>query len=126
MPLISPTEFVEFTSIQALKTRSSTLLSYDILEAETEIFNLCGHDFSDSTLYPSIPEAVKLADLKLTQYYALKNSDESVIKGVRSQNLGDFSFTADGPEKPSVSLLLRPYMNYESGQGNVSFRMGAL
>lgn len=126
MPYITPQELIDFTPIDAIKNRSTTLLTYDILEATAEIDQICGHDFNDTTVYPSIPDAVKLAALKLSQYFSIVNSDESVIKAIKSQNIGDFSFSSDGVEKPSVMHLLRPYITSTPKTGNVRMRLSSL
>lgn len=126
MPFITNAELIAFTPIDAIKSRSTTLLDYDILEAEAEIKQICGHDFSDTVKYPSLPVEVKLATLKLSQYYSIVNSDESVIKAIKSQNIGDFSFSSDGLEKPSVLHLLRPYINSAVGKGNVEMRLRSI
>lgn len=126
MAYITTADLIAFTPITAIKSRDPQLLTYDILEATAEIDQLCGHDFNDTTVYPSVPDAVKLATLKLSQYYSLVNSDEAVIKSVKSQNIGDFSFSSDGIEKPSVLHLLRPYITSTPNNGSVRMRLSSL
>lgn len=82
--LITPEEVIAYSVFEAVKSRPEDLLQHDILEAETEIQSIVGHDFSGEKYQP-LPEKVKLALLKLAQYFALINSDESIVKGYKSE-----------------------------------------
>ena len=56
--------------------------------------------------------------LQLAQYFALKNGDESLLKGYKSEKLGDYSYTlsrSGGLVKPDVYKLLEEFiLDYES------------
>lgn len=68
--LITPDEVIAYSVFDTVKARPEDLLQHDILEAETEIQSIVGHDFSGEKYQP-LPEKVKLALLKLAQYFAL-------------------------------------------------------
>lgn len=127
--LITPSDLKSYSDFGAVKERSDEKLEKDILEAEVEIESIVGHDFSD---YDPLPEKAKLAILKMAQFYALINSDESIVKGYKSEKIGDYSYTlADGNSirKPDVNNLLKNYIKDESpasGEGTVQFRMRSL
>jgi hypothetical protein len=129
---ITPTDVKEYSEFGAVQNRPDSKLEKDILRAETEIFAYCGHRFDDAIKYPSgPPEEVKLAIILLAEYYALTSGDESMVKGYKSEKIGDYSYTlADGRtiEKPSISTLLVSHV-IESGNigGNqVRMRMRAI
>ncbi|MCK6164035.1 DUF3199 family protein [Bacillus pumilus] len=106
--LISPEDVRAYTVFESVKNRSDELLESDIIEAEAEVFKIAGHDFS-SGKYQPLPEKVRIALLKMAQFFALINGDESIIKGYKSEKIGDYSYTlADGNaiSKPDVYNLL--------------------
>jgi hypothetical protein len=108
--LITPTELKEYSEFDSVKERSNSLLEHDILEAEVAAEEIVGHDFAE---YSPLPPKAKLAILKLSQFYALINSDESIVKGYKSEKMGDYSYTlSDGNtlNKPDVSGLLKEYI----------------
>lgn len=128
MPLITPTQVINYSEFDAVKARLPAKLQSDILQAEIEIFNKAGHKFTDS-IYNPLPAEVELALIKLTEYYALVNSDESIAKGYTSERLGDYSYTlSDGTNisKPSIDLLIADYVVKTAPKRPVSFRMRAL
>lgn len=128
MALISPEQVVNYTEFDAVKTRAPNKLQSDILQAEIELFNKAGHNFSESKYIP-LPAEVELALIKLTEYYALVNSDESMAKGYISERLSDYSYTlSDGNSicKPSIDLLIANYIVKAVPKRPVSFRMRAL
>lgn len=128
MPLITPTQVINYSEFDAVKARLPAKLQSDILQAEIEIFNKAGHKFTDS-IYNPLPAEVELALIKLTEYYALVNSDESIAKGYTSERLGDYSYTlSDGTNisKPSIDLLIADYVVKAAPKRPVSFRMRAL
>lgn len=122
MSFITPEELIDFTPIEAIKNTPLYILDYYVEEAEAEVIAYCGHDFTDKDLYPITPNLVKLATLKLSQYYAILNSDEATIKAVRSQSIGDLSFSYDGLQKPDIYHLLSKYRKVDGG-GSVAFRL---
>ncbi|MBE7099485.1 DUF3199 family protein [Bacillus cereus] len=129
MPLITAQELIDYTVLPDVKKRPVSLLEQDILEAETEIYNLSKIDFSDKTKYPEVPEEVKLACKKLAQYYASINSDIKAMKGIKSESIGsgDYSYTKDSSSviKPSVLYLLKKFM-VNAGNKKVTFKMRAI
>lgn len=106
--LISPEDVRAYTVFESVKNRSDELLESDIIEAEAAVFQIVGHDFS-SEKYQPLPEKAKIALIKMAQFFALINGDESIIKGYKSEKIGDYSYTlADGNavSKPDVYNLL--------------------
>ncbi|WOI40397.1 protein YqbG [Bacillus altitudinis] len=106
--LISPEDVRAYTVFESVKNRSDELLESDIIEAEAEVFKIAGHDFT-SEKYQPLPEKAKIALIKMAQFFALINGDESIIKGYKSEKIGDYSYTlADGNAvtKPDVYNLL--------------------
>ncbi|MCY8912533.1 DUF3199 family protein [Bacillus atrophaeus] len=112
MLLITPDELKSYSVFESVKTRPDELLKQDILEATADIILKVGHDFSDAEYIP-LPETVRLALLKLSQFYALINGDESIIKGYTTEKIGDYSYTLrDGSslQKPDVYALIKDYV----------------
>ncbi|MGE6857493.1 protein YqbG [Bacillus pumilus] len=106
--LISPEDVRAYTVFESVKKRSDELLESDIIEAEAEVFKIVGHDFT-SEKYQPLPEKAKIALIKMAQFFALINGDESIIKGYKSEKIGDYSYTlADGNAvtKPDVYNLM--------------------
>ncbi|MFB4387145.1 MULTISPECIES: protein YqbG [Bacillus] len=106
--LISPEDVRAYTVFESVKNRSDELLESDIIEAEAEVFKIVGHEFT-SEKYQPLPEKAKIALIKMAQFFALINGDESIIKGYKSEKIGDYSYTlADGNAvtKPDVYNLL--------------------
>jgi len=129
MPLITAQELIDYTVLSEVKKRPVPLLEQDILEAETEIYNLSKIDFGDKTKYPEVPAEVKLACKKLAQYYASINSDTNAMKGIKSESIGggDYSYTKDSTSvtKPFVLYLLQKFMDHK-GKNKVTFKMRAI
>ncbi|PEU05222.1 hypothetical protein CN527_02460 [Bacillus cereus] len=129
MALITAQELIEYTVLAEVKQRPVSLLLEDILEADTEIYNLSKIDFSDKTKYPEVPAEVKLACKKLAQYYAYTNADITAMKGIKSESIGggDYSYTKDSNSvsKPSVLYLLKRFM-VDAGKKKVTFKMRAI
>lgn len=128
MPLITPEHVVAYTEFEIVKNRDPDKLTSDILQAEIEVFSKAGHRFDTPTYVPLAAE-VKLALIKLAEYYALINSDESIAKGYTSERLGDYSYTlSDGRTvtKPAIDLLIADYVVKAAPKRPVNFRMRAL
>lgn len=129
--LITAEDLVEYTVFDAVKERDGSLLEQDILEAEVEVKKIVGHDFTDEGYQP-LPAEVKLALLKLAQYFALVNADEALTKGFKSEKIGDYSYTlADGSSgtKPDVSGLLEAFVEEKElpvDPGTVRMRLRTL
>ena len=110
--LITPEEVKSYTAFSKVKKRDDAQLKLDILEATVEAKAIVGHNFSDEK-YTPLPDEVKLALLKLAQFYALINSDEAMTKGYKSQRFENYSYTlADGESirKPDLSSLLKDFV----------------
>jgi hypothetical protein len=123
--LITPSDLKAYSVFDVVKERPDELLEQDILEAEVEIESIVGHDFSE---YDPLPEKAKLALLKMAQFFALINSDESITKGIKSEKIGDYSYTlSDGQsiKKPDVYNLLKEYIE-PSQIGSVNLKVRAL
>ena len=128
MALIIPQQILDYTEFEAVKSRAPSKLQNDILQAETELFTKAGHRF-DLPPYIPLPAPVELALIKLAEYYALVNSDESIAKGYTSERLSDYSYTlSDGQtiKKPAIDLLIADYVQKAAPRRPVSFRMKAL
>lgn len=128
MALITPEQVVAYTDFESVKARAPSKLASDILQAETELFTKAGHCF-DVPAYIPLPAPVELALIKMTEYYALINSDESIAKGYISERLGDYSYTLpDGRtiSKPAIDLLIAEYVQKPAPKRPVSFKMRAL
>lgn len=112
MPLITPVDVREYTAFSTVSDRRDDQLNFDILQAEQDIFDYCGHKFDDSEEYPTVPNEVSLSAIKLAEYYALINHDESFVKGIKSEKLGDYSYQlSDGETKHfSLSKLLKSHV----------------
>ncbi|EID42862.1 DUF3199 family protein [Parageobacillus thermoglucosidasius] len=124
--LITPADLKAYSVFDIVKERPDSLLEQDIIEAEVEIESIVGHDFSE---YDPLPEKAKLALLKMAQFFALVNSDESIVKGYKSEKIGDYSYTlGDGSvlRKPDVYGLLKEYIIESSTNESIKFRMRAL
>lgn len=126
--LVTPTEVIEYTAFAKVKSRQPSQLEMDIIQAEAEIFTWCGHTFSE-TDYPEIPAEVKLAAIKLTEFFALSNTDTGFVRGYQSESIGNYSYTlSDGEGRHSyfISLgtLIGKYRKVNGG--NLIFKMGVL
>ncbi|MGE8079028.1 protein YqbG [Peribacillus loiseleuriae] len=108
---ITPAELKAYSVFEDVIDRADNLLAKDILEAETYIE---GELKKSLTEFNPLPEKLQLALLKVAQYFALINSDESIVKGYKSEKMGDYSYTlADGSamSMPDVSKLLDEYID---------------
>ncbi|MGM0964727.1 MAG: protein YqbG [Bacillota bacterium] len=124
--LISPEDVRAYTVFESVKNRSEELLTSDIIEAEAAVFQIVGHDFT-AEKYQPLPEKAKIALIKMAQFFALINGDESIIKGYKSEKIGDYSYTlADGNavSKPDVYNLLIDFIEPgEAPEDPASVRM---
>ncbi|MNN44976.1 hypothetical protein D3C81_1592870 [compost metagenome] len=92
--IITPAEVRSYTAFDSVKARTDEQLEWDIVQASQDIYVFAGHDFTDPEKYPvdNFPKIVKLAFLKLTEYYALVNSSEAGTRGIVSEKIGDYSY----------------------------------
>lgn len=107
---ITPTDLKAYSTFEAVQNRPDPQLKMDILEAETYVNSKIEKPLKE---YDDLPTELKLALLKVAQFYALINGDESIIKGYKSEKIGDYSYTlSDGSSlsMPDVSGLLDGFM----------------
>lgn len=107
---ITPAELKDYSTFKKVKNRSSEQLEYDILEAESYINDMLEKPIDE---HVPLPKRIRLALLKISQFFALVNSDEAMTKGYKSEKISDYSYTlADGSEMniPSVQSLLGQYL----------------
>lgn len=120
MPLITPAQVKAYTSFDEVKERADAQLEVDIMQAEADVFAYVGHEFPLGD-YPTLPDRVKSALLLLSEHYALVRSDDSLVKGYKSEKLKDYSYTkgdnATLAGKPEIANLLRAYVKGGSGGG---------
>ncbi|AGK52029.1 protein YqbG [Bacillus sp. 1NLA3E] len=135
MPRITAADVIGYTVFDKVKQRPPTLLEMDIIEADQEIKSIVGHTFNGvdtegNPLYPALPPEVEIAYLKMAQFFALINSDESITKGYQSERIGDYSYTlANGQtvRKPDVFDLLSAYIQEkEKTTGNTRMKMRSI
>lgn len=110
--LITPADLKAYSVFDSVKDRADELLAQDIIEAVAEISLEVGHDFSGEE-YDPLPEKVRLAVIKMAQFYALINSDESITKGYTTEKIGDYSYTLGNGstiQKPDVYALIKGYV----------------
>lgn len=124
---ITPQELKDYSEFSTVKERDDKKLEFDILEAETYVDSKIEKPLIE---YEELPIELKLALLKVAQFYALVNSDESIVKGYKSERIGDYSYTlTDGTSlsMPDVSNLLDDFMpDDEKKTGGLFLRMRAL
>lgn len=124
---ITPIELKDYSTFEAVQNRPDAQLKMDILEAETYVNSKIEKPLIE---YEELPIELKLALLKVAQFYALVNGDESIVKGYKSERIGDYSYTlTDGTSlsMPDVSNLLDNYMPTEEKKTDgVFLRMRAL
>lgn len=130
--MITPDDVKSYTSFRAVQERQNSQLEMDIVQAEADIFQFVGHEYTDREKYPldaqgnvTLPLRTKLAFIKLAEYYALVNSDESIAKGVKSESIGDYSYTMKDGESGTLSLksLLSQDVSSSTGKSGTRFRM---
>lgn len=119
--IITPQDLRDYSEFEAVKERADNLLKFDILEAEANVQKQVEKPLAD---YVPIPAEIRLAVLKVAQYFALINSDESISKGYKSEKIGDYSYTmgdGSGLALPDVSALLEDYAKV--GESKTGFFM---
>jgi len=125
--IITPQDVRDYSTFASVQGRTDTQLEMDILQASQDIFDYCGHEFTDPDKYPDgqVPAAVKLAFIKVTEYYALLNTEEAFSKGIVSEKIGNYSYQlGEGGMRTAFNLrtLLRGHV-LPTGTGG--FRLGA-
>ncbi|GIN71137.1 hypothetical protein J14TS2_16120 [Bacillus sp. J14TS2] len=107
---ITPADLKAYSTFEAVQKRPDEQLKMDILEAESYIDSKIEKALQE---YDELPPKLKIAWLKVAQFYALINGDESMAKGYKSEKIGDYSYTlSDGSSlsMPDVSGLLDDFI----------------
>jgi hypothetical protein len=124
---ITPSDLKSYSVFEDVLERDDDHLKMDILEAVTYVESKLEKPFEE---YKPLPDKLKLALLKVAQFFALVNSDESMAKGYKSEKIGDYSYTLQDGSKltiPDISDLISEFVKKEeSSNGNVFLRMRAL
>jgi len=124
---ITPDALKSYSTFEAVQNRPDPQLKMDILEAVTYVNKKIEKPLSE---YTELPDELELALLKVAQFYALVNGDESIVKGYKSEKIGDYSYTlSDGSSlsMPDVSSLLDDFMPDDGKKTDgVFLRMRAL
>lgn len=124
MTVISPEQLRAYTSFKVVKKRPDNLLLQDIYEAEVHINAKLEKPLDE---HIPLPKQLELATLKIAQFFALINSDESRAKGIKSEKMSDYSYTlADGDELklPDITVLLGDYA--KKGKNTAPWRIRPL
>ncbi|MEN1969018.1 DUF3199 family protein [Lentibacillus sp. N15] len=124
---ITPKDLKSYSVFEDVLERKDDLLEMDILEAETYIDSKLKKPIEK---HDPLPEKLKLALLKVAQFFALINSDESMAKGYKSEKIGDYSYTLQDGSKmtmPDISGLISGYIeNDEQKTDGVFLRVRSL
>ncbi|RFA37038.1 hypothetical protein CAI16_02900 [Virgibacillus dokdonensis] len=107
---ITPEDVKNYSTFESVKNRPETQLKMDILEAVTYVNSKIEKPLKE---YENLPDELEIALLKVAQFYALVNGDESIVKGYKSEKIGDYSYTlSDGSNlsMPDVSSLLNGFI----------------
>ncbi|KRU18227.1 protein YqbG [Bacillus pumilus] len=126
--IISPEELQAYSVFERVKNRAVERLTADIIEAEAAVFQIVGHDFS-SGKYQPLPEKARIALLKMAQYFAMLNDDESMMKGFTSEKMGDYSYAKAADQvtgKPYVYALLVDYIEPSLTRGSTKLKVRSL
>lgn len=126
MAIITPEELIDYTIFDEVRQRIPKLLQMDIVEAQNDIFTLTLVDFLDKNKYPTIPEKVEIACLKLAQYHALVNSDEAAHEHIQSERMGNYSYQSGGYIKPDVKSLLSQWISEKKQKGTIKMRLRSI
>lgn len=126
--IISAEEVQAYSVFDRVKSRSVERLTADIVEAEAAVFQIVGHDFTNEKYQP-LPEKARIALLKMAQYFAMLNDDESMIKGFTSEKMGDYSYAKAADQvkgKPNVYALLVDYIEPSLTDGSAKLKVRSL
>lgn len=125
---ITPSDLKAYSVFEDVLDREDQHLESDVLEATIYIENRLEKPLKE---HDPLPDKLKLALLKVAQFFALVNSDESMAKGYKSEKIGDYSYTLqDGSRMtmPDISDLISDFIKKEetSSGGNVYLRIRSL
>ncbi|ALM28155.1 DUF3199 family protein [Bacillus altitudinis] len=126
--IISAEELQAYSVFDRVKNRSVERLAADIIEAEAAVFQIVGHDFTHEKYQP-IPEKARIALLKMAQYFAMLNDDESMMKGLTSEKMGDYSYAKAADKvkgRPYVYALLVDYIEPSLTGGSANLKVRSL
>lgn len=125
---ITPDDLQAYSVFEDVLERDPEHLKSDILEATIYVGKRLEKPLEE---YEPLPDGLKLALLKVAQFFALVNSDESMTKGYKSEKIGDYSYTMqDGSRMtmPDISDLISDFIKKEesTADGNVFLRIRSL
>ncbi|MBC1233156.1 DUF3199 family protein [Listeria booriae] len=115
MSYITPKELKTYSEFESVQERSDESLLLDIIEAESDLESTLRQPISEVLdVDEKLPEKLRIALLKLAQFFALINSDDSIQKGYTSEKMSDYSYTigsGDSLKKPDISGLINGFIN---------------
>ncbi|SFM29074.1 Protein of unknown function [Gracilibacillus orientalis] len=123
---VTPEGLKGYTTFESVKKRPDSQLEKDIFEAKVYINNIVEKPLDE---HEELPDELEIAWLKVAQFYALINSDESMAKGYKSEKIGDYSYTlSDGSSltMPDISSLLAEFIPDDGGNKGFFMRMRSL
>lgn len=124
-PWVYPDEVRSYTEDKLVQERSDIRLEFDIARAETQIIKYCNNKFIE---YDVIPNDVKKATILLAEKYAY-TSARIKKKGILSETLDDYSYSADaGAYNIDISDLgLESLLDiYKKNKGSINFNLWGL
>lgn len=115
MSYITPKELKTYSEFESVQERSDEGLLLDIIEAESDLESTLRQPISVVLdVDGKLPEKLRIALLKLAQFFALINSDDSIQKGYTSEKMSDYSYTigsGDSLKKPDIAGLINGFIN---------------
>lgn len=115
MSYITPKELKTYSEFESVQERSDESLLLDIIEAESDLESTLRQPISEVLdVDGKLPEKLRIALLKLAQFFALINSDDSIQKGYTSEKMSDYSYTigsGDSLKKPDIAGLINGFIN---------------
>lgn len=114
---INPDDIINYTSFDDVKNRNTDLLSFDIISAQEEVFQMIAHRFDDTTKYPTLPTQARLGYILLAEANALTAMDDSFVKGYQSESFGNGAYSyqvAKGSaamDRPKILALFKPFID---------------
>ncbi|GAK11393.1 DUF3199 family protein [Geomicrobium sp. JCM 19039] len=125
--VISAEDVKHYSTFSSVKKRSDELIELDIVEAVVAVEAVLGKEVST---FDELPSKIRIALLKMAQFYALINGDESIVKGYQSEKISDYSYSlASGGtiRKPEIFGLLEGYIDEAPVvEGTTRLRMRSL
>ena len=126
-PWVTPQEVRDYSERQQVKDRNDAKLAVDISRAEWYVIKYTGNMFDDHSIYPVLPEPVRIAVLLLAEQFSA--DAVNTVKDVgsyKSETYDDYSYTmADTAYKIGnldLGPLLDEFVINKSGKINISMR----